>query len=423
MPKQITDQLKQVLENKQGEYLEILKELIACDTQVLGHGIAGGKEINGQQYLEKLFERMGADSVERDQMDEALLEEAYQRYHEGNLGHVQTDRFNLYAKFKGKQNKSLLFNGHIDTMPPGELELWRSNPWQAEVRDGRIYGLGAADMKGGLLASILAVKLLQDAGIELPIDVKYAVVVDEEGGGNGSIQAALNGQKAEGVIVCEPTNRELIVANMAFVFFKVEVEGKSCHSGAKWEGVSAIEKAMLLMQEIKELEHEWLLRYRHPLLPSPSQNFGVITGGTAGSSIPDYCCFQTCVHYLPSMSRDEVIKEYQERILERAKADPWLRDHLPKIEIYQEGGGFEIDANEPLPRAMREAWQRAIGQEMPVVASPCGCDCRSWAKIASCPVIQCGPGELKDCHTPNESLEIAQFFEYILAYAELILCW
>lgn len=417
--------LRQTLNEHKDDYIQILKDLVAIDTQVIGHGIDGGREQAGQEYLIKLLQSMGASSIERDPMEEKYIQSAIKEYNEGNPGHVYDDRFNVYATFEGQSDKSLMFNGHMDTMPPGELELWDTDPHDPVIKDdGRLYGLGSADMKGGLLAGVLAVKLLQDAAIDLPIDVKIVSVVDEEGGGNGSIQAAYKGQKADGVIVCEPTNRELILANMAFVFFQVEVFGKSVHSGAKWEGVNAIEKAMFLMGGISELEHDWLMRYKHPLLPSPSQNFGVIEGGTAGSSVPDYCSFKTCVHYLPNrMTYDGVVKAYTDAIKIRARGDAWLREHPPKISIYQAGGGFEIDPQEPLPQAMLQAWQTAHKTEMPIVGSPSGCDCRSWANIAGCPVIQCGPGALKDCHTPNESLEIQQFLDYIQAFAELILLW
>ncbi len=369
---------------------------------------------------ESYKEKLDGIKSERDE----IIKEAVELHHEGNLGHENTSRYNVYATFAGVSSKSILFNGHIDTMPPGELSHWRTKPHDPIIANGRLYGLGSADMKAGLLSGILAVKLFKDAGIPLPVTVKIASVADEEGGGNGSVVATMNGQKADGVIVCEPTNGELVLANMAFVFFKVTVLGSSCHSGAKWLGVNAIEKAIFLMSAIEELEHRWLLTKKHPLLPPPSQNFGVIEGGSAGSTVPDHCCFKTCVHYLPNqMNYEEVVREYTECINTRANGDSWLRENPPQIEIYQTGGGFEIDREERLPSAMSAAWKHTTGNVMPVVGSPSGCDCRLWANIANCPVIQTGPGELKDCHTPNESVSVSQFYQYIEAFAELILSW
>ena len=90
--------------------------------------------------------------------------------------------------------------------------------------------------------------------------------------------AIMSGEKADGVVVCEPSSDELILAHMGFVFFKVEFEGKANHSGAKWKGVSAIDKALKVIRELEELEHKWLLTYKHPLLPAPNLNIGTIHG-------------------------------------------------------------------------------------------------------------------------------------------------
>ena len=119
-------------------------------------------------------------------------------------------------------------------------------------------------MKGGLMASVMAVQLLKDAGMELPGDVVITSVCDEEGGGNGSMQAVMRGLKADGVVNCEGSSDELILAHMGWVFFKVDFEGKACHSGGKKNGVSAIDKAIKVIQALNEMEHRWLLEYKHP---------------------------------------------------------------------------------------------------------------------------------------------------------------
>ena len=245
--------------------------------------------------------------------------------------------------------RSLLFNSHIDTMPPGDLGEWRTPPFEPSIQDGKLYGLGSADMKGGLMASAMAVKLLKDAGYELPGDVMVTSVCDEEGGGNGSMVAAMNGLAADGVINCEGTDDELVLAHMGFVFFRVDFVGKANHSGAKWLGVSAIEKAWKVINALSEMEHQWLLEYRHPLLPAPNMNIGVICGGTAGSTVAGECYFETCIHYLPGqMSYEQVVREFH-RIVEGVSAyDPWLKDHPPKITIVPGGRRLRDGEGEPV---------------------------------------------------------------------------
>jgi len=246
--------LKETLYNHISEYVKPLKELVACDTQVIGHGVKGGNEANGQAYLKKLLEDLGADKLEMDPMDEALIKEAILKYQEGNPDHQYHQRENLYATFLGSGDKHLIFNGHVDTMPMGNPDAWQTPPLVPTEKEGKLYGLGACDMKGGLMAAIMAIKLLKESGEPLPCDVSIISVVDEEGGGNGSIQASMRGIKGDGVVVCEPTDDELILAHMGFVFFRVTVKGKANHSGAKWLGVSAIEKAMKVIHALEALE-------------------------------------------------------------------------------------------------------------------------------------------------------------------------
>lgn len=414
--------LKTVLEENKDKYIEQLKNLVAIDTHDLGHGIAGGLEKEGQDYMIRLFEEMGAE-VKKDPMKERDIEACYHKYNEGNLGHNQTDRYNVYARFPGKAGgRSLMFNGHIDVMPADETDEWTNPPFEPTIRDGKMYGRGTADMKGGLMASVMAVQLLKDAGAELPGDVLITSVCDEEGGGNGSMQAIMSGERADGVVVGEPTSDEMILAHMGFIFFRVEFEGKSCHSGGKRNGVSAIDKAVKVMNALNEKEHEWLLTYKHPLLPAPNLNVGVIRGGNAGSTVAGDCMFETCVHYLPRlMSHDQVVCEFMDVIHRVTRSDPWLEAHPPKVTIYQAGGGFEMEEADPFVESFKRAYKAARGKDVKVVGSPAGCDSRLWKNIAGCPTIQFGPGNLSECHGIDEWISIESYLQSILIYAELIL--
>ena len=414
--------LKEVLEKNKQKYIDRLSELVAIDTHDLGHGIDGGLEKQGQDYMVELFRKMGAE-VTLDPMKEEDIEKCFSLYQEGNLGHQQTDRYNVYAHFNGeKPGKTLMFNGHIDVMPADEVEEWTTPPFSPTIRDGKLYGRGTADMKGGLMAATMAVKLLQDAGIPFSGSVKITSVCDEEGGGNGSMQAIMSGQRADGVVVCEGTSDELILAHMGFVFFRVKFAGKACHSGAKQNGVSAIEKSIKVIQALNEKEHDWLLHYKHPLLPAPNLNVGLIHGGTAGSTVAEDCMFEVCVHYLPNqMSHNQVVKEFQDVVERVAKSDAWLEEHLPEIQITQFGGGFEMEEHSPFVDSFKRAYSEVRGKDVKVVGSPAGCDSRLWRNIAECPTIQFGPGNLAQCHAVDEWLDLEAYLQSILIYAELIL--
>lgn len=416
--------LLDTFEKHKEEYLQHLKNLVAIDTQDIGHGVLGGREKEGQEYIHKLFRDLKADEIAVEPMKEEIIQRAKKEYNEGNLGHNYENRYNVVAKFKGKSNgRTILFNGHVDTMPPGDLSKWDEDPFKPYVKDGKLFGLGTADMKSGLMASIMAVKLLKDAGYELPGDVSIVSVVDEEGGGNGSIQAVVNGHTADAAVICEPSEGNIIVAHMGFVFFQVKVKGVALHSGYKWKGVNAIEKAMKLIEALNELEHNYLMKYKHTLLPPPTLNVGVIEGGTAGSTVPDSCTFKLCLHYLPKvMSYDQVVRDVTEAIETRAKGDPWLRNNMPEISIYQAGGAFETDLDNDFVKVTKNSLEEVVG-DVKLLGGAAGNDARLYSNILKIPTVIMGPGYSSQCHSPNEYVYVEDYYNYIKAYANLILKW
>lgn len=415
--------LQKELESNKAEYLKYLKELVNIDTQHIGQGIEGGREKEGQEYLAKLAQEIGADDIVFDQMHEDYILKANDEYGEGNLGHDYTDRENLYITFgKNSDGKNLMFNGHMDTMPSGPLELWETPPHEATVIDNKLYGLGTADMKAGLIASLLAVKLLKDVGAKISNNVIITSVVDEEGGGNGSMQAAYNAPAADAIVVCEGTDYELILAHMGFVFFRITTHGRANHSGAKYEGVSAIEKMQKIISGLQELEYGWLFKYKHKLLPPPNINIGVLKGGTSGATVPGQCELEICIHYhSTTMNYDMVVQSVQDAVGRVVASDQWLQEHPPSLEVFQKGGAFENSEDVEIVDAFKTSYQDVMDQDVEVVGSPAGSDARIWKNIGKAETIQYGPGRLTECHSPNEFVRVDEFYKSILTYAMLIL--
>ncbi len=417
------NKLKNYFEEQKEEYLKIFTDLVSIDTQTIEQGIGGGKEINGQQYLEKLLSSMGA-VIQQDPILEETVQEGLHRFHEGNPGHNNEQRYNLIADFQGEGNESsLLFNGHIDTMPAGDPDKWERPPLAAVLEGGRCYGLGTSDMKAGLAAAICGVKLIQDAGIALPGKVRIVSVVDEEGGGNGSLSATMHGYNADAAVICEPTNCRIITANMGFIFFRVRVKGVSLHAGMKKMGVNAIEKAMKLIGALHELEKCWNTQYTHPELPPPSINIGSIKGGLAASAVPGECEFKLCLHYIPkAMTYESVYKEVTGALEKASGEDGWLSENPPEIEVYQQGDGFEMDRADPFVQEVYSTCRAVMGTGE-LAVSYTGNDARYYQKIARIPTVILGPGHPDKGHRPNEYIEIQNFYHCILVYANLILRW
>ncbi|AOY76560.1 M20 family metallopeptidase [Clostridium formicaceticum] len=412
--------LQQTLEVNRDKYIEWLKDLISINTEVIGHGIKGGREGKGQEYIENLLKSLGA-TTERDQLDEERILQGVSCYQEGNLGHDYTDRFNVYGSFQGiEDGKALLFNGHIDTMPPGDLKKWDTNPWEPKIKGGLLYGLGAADMKAGLMASIAAYDLIKATGIRLKGKVLINSVVDEEGGGNGTLTSMLYGNQADGAVVCEPTGNKIIIAHMGFIFFEIKTTGLAVHSGSKWKGVSAIEKMIKIINGLNELEDNWKTQYYNPLLPPPNLNVGEIYGGTAGSTVANACSIKICLHYLPEvMTHDHVVGEVIKKIDAIADQDQWLKEHRPTWEIYQAGGAFQIAKDHPFVKTAFKTFQE-VGETL-LAGSPAGNDARLIHNIGKIPTIIAGPGNQEQCHAVNEYVSVDMYINYILKYAKLML--
>jgi acetylornithine deacetylase len=150
--------------------------------------------------------------------------------------------------------RDLMLNGHIDVAPPGDPDAWTTPPWEAAVRGGRLFGRGAADMKGGLCCALYAAKAVRDAGVALRGRLSVASVVGEEDGGTGTLATLLRGHTADGAVVVEPTGLSVVAAQAGSIMFRLTVPGAPAHACVREEGVSAIEKFVPLFAALRDLE-------------------------------------------------------------------------------------------------------------------------------------------------------------------------
>jgi acetylornithine deacetylase len=179
-------------------------------------------------------------------------------------------------------------------VPPGDPALWTHPPFDAVVKDGRLYGRGALDMKGPLCASLFALRALRKAGVTLQGDLILESVVGEEDGGMGTLAAIVRGYRAQGAVVTEPTGLAVAPALAGALNFRVHVPGRAAHGAVRLEGVSAIEKFVPLYEAIMALEAERNRAlagdplFRSYALPFPI-SVGTIRGGLGlvGAGPPD----------------------------------------------------------------------------------------------------------------------------------------
>ena len=309
---------------------------------------------------------------------------------------------------------SLILNGHVDVVPPGDPALWRHPPFQAVVKGGRLYGRGALDMKGPLCASLFALRALRKAGVTLRGDVFLESVVGEEDGGMGTLAAILRGYRAQGAIVTEPTGLAVAPALAGALTFRVHVPGRAAHGAVRVEGISAIEKFMPVYEAIMALEAE---RNRalagDPLFRSYSLPFpisvGTIRGGDWASSVPDHLAFEGRMGASPGEDLKGARKALEVAVARAAEEDPWLRDNPPRVEWW--GGQFEparVPPDHPLVVAVRESAQAVMGRGPRVLGMTYGADMGLLVNHGATPTVLFGPGDIRRAHRPDEFVEVSE---------------
>ena len=406
---------------QQEKSLAFLKKLVAFDTSVIRHG-EEGQEKDAQMYLAEYLRTLGC-SVDVFEPDNEKMKD-YPGY---NSGHSYAGRPNVVAVYKGSGGgKSLILNGHMDTMPSGDLDMWHTDPWQMTEKDGNLYGLGTDDMKGGLSALVLA------EGFCPAGDVIIESVVDEEGGGNGTLACVERGYRADGAIIAEGSNLEVFAANRGAWLVSAEITGRPIHASLRGFGENAIEKMVKVIRSIRELETKWMTTRRHPLLAPPTMNIGYIEGGVAASTVAEKCIMKFDVEYFPSeidkygnrhlVDKDEIVKEVEAHINLMAAGDTWLREHPIAFSWYQDCPPFETDIQDPLVQTLADAAGRVTGKRV-ISGMTAGCDARHLTNIAKVPTVVFGPGTCHNAHVVNEYLPVEQYFQAIETYMEMIREW
>jgi acetylornithine deacetylase len=342
----------------------------------------------------------------------------------------------LLARYGGTGGgRSLLFNGHIDVVPAGGG--WNSPPFEAQVRDGRLYGRGACDMKGGVAAMVFAVETLARLGVRLAGELLINTVTDEETSGAGSVASVAHGVRADGCLIPEPTSLNLWTACPGSLMATVTVPGRAGHAALgrpadleprdAQQAVNAIDKAAIVLAALRDLREEWQVRYAssHPLLRPGDILPTAIRAGEWAATHPGECTFTLLASYLPAQADaggwgTEVRTEIERRIATAAKSDLWLKEHAPTVTwADSEVPAYEADAEDPLVGATREA-AVAVGAPGELARRTTGFDAPSFAR-AGIPTIGFGPGSIALAHAPDEYVPVTELVECAQALALIAL--
>ena len=305
---------------------------------------------------------------------------------------------------------TLMLNGHIDVVPTGDPDAWTDDPWSGTVRDGRLHGRGACDMKAGLAAAIAAVQAVRSSGVRLRGDLLVASVQGEEDGGLGTFATLQRGWRADACVIAEPTELDVIAANAGALTFRLRVHGRATHAARRTEGVSSIERFWPVWHAIVELErrrHEHVdpLATRWPLAHPIS--IGTVRAGDWASSVPDLLVAEGRLGVAIDEPVEDARAALEGAVAAACAADPWLRDHPVELEWW--GGQFasgRLPEGSDLVDRVRAAHSAVSARDLDVYAAPYGSDLRLLTGLGGIPTVQYGPGDAMLAHGPFESVPV-----------------
>jgi acetylornithine deacetylase len=342
--------------------------------------------------------------------------------------------------------RSLIFNGHVDVVPPGPAAEWTGgDPWSGRVADGALWGRGSVDMKAGVVAQAFAAIALERAGIRLRGDLILEAVVGEEMMEHelGTTACIERGYRADAAVVSEPSAPPealaVVPATPGLMWFEVSVVGRATHTSMRGEtirpggygsavGVNAIDKAVIVYEALRELERRWGDEKAHPLFRPGhfSIHPGVFVGGPSSGLVPFAISDTARIDYVTWFPPDEppeaIRAEIEACIGAAAATDPWLREHPPAVEWKSHWPSSSVDPSHPIVAAAVAAHERASGRPA-VVHGFAAVHDAAFLTAAGIPAIGYGPGDLRDAHALDEHVALDQLMTAVRTYALLAADW
>jgi acetylornithine deacetylase len=324
--------------------------------------------------------------------------------------------------------RSILLNGHIDTVENGDPATWTRDPLGGEVSGDLLYGRGSCDMKGGLVTFLAALDALDALGIRLKGDVTVAATVGEEDGGVGALAVILAGYRADAVLITEPTRLALVPAQGGSLVFRLTVPGRAAHAAVRDEGVSALEEFLPLFEDLRTLERERNATLDHPLYAGIANkipiNIGVVHAGNWASTVPESLVAEGRIGLIPGEEVEAFREFIRQRLFAVADRSPWLREHPPTLEWF--GGQFapaETPVDDPLCQAIIRAHERVAGAPPAITGVPYGADMRLFIRIGGMPCVMYGAGDVNREHRADEHISVAELLTATRTVAHFLIDW
>ena len=324
--------------------------------------------------------------------------------------------------------RRIVLVGHVDVVPPGDPGTWTVDPWAGDVHGEHLYGRGACDMKGGVVAILEALRVLvaSRAAESLGGEVVAAFVPSEEDGGQGMLAAIRAGATGDGALITEPTNLDVVIAHAGAITFRLTVPGRAAHASMRREGVSALDKLQVLVRALEEDERVRNDAETDPLmtalgLPYPTI-IGIVHGGDWASTVMDRVVADGRYGVRLGQTWRDAEADLRACIGGACARDDFLRDHPATVELV--GGRFSsvrIAPDHPLPAALAGAIEDTLGRRPALLGEPYGADMRLLVNEGGTPTVMFGPGDVAVAHAADEHVPLGQVADCARATATWVL--
>ncbi|WP_254546955.1 ArgE/DapE family deacylase [Halomarina pelagica] len=357
------DRMTDAIESTEDELIDLVTRLVEARTVT-------GSERSGQDVVVDYLESMGLDPDVWKPSPEEFSD--HPGYFETSSSERRgyDDRPNVVARVAGGDGRTLAIGGHIDVVDVTESE-WERDPWTVTREGETLYGRGVADMKGGLAACLVAMRALDEAGVELGGDLVFQSVIEEEDGGVGGTLSVLErGYVPDAAVIAEPFRLPNVgVASAGVMYFRVRVPGKSVHAAWGHQGVNAIGNAATVYEALEALDAERKARIDFPPAYQGEPdlegnvtniNVGTIEAGDWPSTLPSEAVMHGRVGWPPGETRAEVRAQIEAAVAEAAADDEWMRDHPPEVEWF----GWDASPHQISPDAEIAALSARVAEEV-----------------------------------------------------------
>jgi len=339
---------------------------------------------------------------------------------ESSLEEVEKNRPNVYGQLRGEnEGIELMLTGHTDTILGFNMDY---PPFQPFIKEGKLYGRGSVDMKGGIAAMLAAMIAVKRSNAVLSHGLMFAGVIDEEQRSKGTEHLINKKVKAKMAIIGEPTLLEVCIAHKGMEWMEVIFKGRSAHASRPHEGINAIYAATEFIKMVKDELEPMIESNKFDLLGNGTINVGVIQGGDEPNIVCDKCSVRIDRRWLPNdtlKSIHEEVKVVAQKAVDLVGGTFEIRS-MSEYTASMSNSPHHIQQNHPLVQQAIKSVMKVTGNPQKPCAFPAWSDAALLSTHLGTECIVLGPGNINQAHANNEFCELDQIIQAAHIYMDII---